>query len=309
MTVSLERRLRSELQRDSTEIVADVERNLEAVEARAARPSGRVYSPLLLVASAAIVLLIAFRFGGQPSVGVSPITPPPSASPSASAVSGPVCPIGRGSCRGPLQPGTYRSRSFNPAVTFTVADGWENTLDQGHQLDLSYTAGGQYTYPDGTTFHDGISIFAGPIAESGTTINAVPGVGSSAHELALWLSAHADLIASGLSPVTLGRVSGYRISLSLPTGPRTAPDHCTADHGEPRCESLFVGDPSGGWYGFGLVGPETTVVYLLDTSPGVTVMVVIDDVDGVDAAGLSAAAMPVVQSLTFAVPAGASPKP
>ena len=155
--MSLDRRLRSELKRDSTSIVANVERNLEAVEVRAVRTSDGVASPLLFVAAVAIVLVVAFRFGlGQPPVGAPATSPSPRPSPSPSAISGPVCPIGRGSCRGPLQPGTYQSRSFDPAVTFTVADGWENTLDQGHQLDLSYTAGGQYTYPDGTTFHDEI---------------------------------------------------------------------------------------------------------------------------------------------------------
>ena len=109
--------------------------------------------------------------------------------------------------------------------------------------------------------------------------------------------------------MTVGGVSGYRISLALPSGPRTAPDHCTGDHGEPRCESLFVGDEFGGKYGFGLVGPETTVIYLLDTSPGVSVMVVIDDVDGVDANGLIDASTPVVESLAFAPPRTPSPSP
>ena len=52
-------------------------------------------------------------------------------------------------------------------------------------------------------------------------------------------------------------------------------------------------------YGFGLVGPETAVVYLLDTPSGDTVMVVIDDVDGVDQPALEAAALPIVNSLVF----------
>jgi hypothetical protein len=309
--VSLDRRLKADLERDAMLIEPDVERNLEAVEARAlgASSAGRL-SPALLLAALAITILISLRLGlAGPSVG-GPSQPPSAQPPSPSAIfSGPVCPIGRGSCRGPLQPGTYQTRSFGPAVTFTVPAGWENTLDQRWQVDLSYTAGGQYTYPDGTTFHDGISFFLGPVAESSTTVNALPGVGRSARDLALWLNTHPDLIATGLAPVTVGGLSGYRISLALPSGPRTAPDHCTGDHGEPRCESLFVGDEFGGKYGFGLVGPETTVIYLLDTSPGVTVMVVIDDVDGVDAKGLIDASKPVVESLAFAPPRTPSPSP
>ena len=41
------------------------------------------------------------------------------------------------------------------------------------------------------------------------------------------------------------------------------------------------------------------MVYLLDLPSGDTVMVVIDDVDGIDQPGLEAAAMPIVNSLSF----------
>jgi hypothetical protein len=40
-------------------------------------------------------------------------------------------------------------------------------------------------------------------------------------------------------------------------------------------------------------------VYLLDSPSSDTVMVVIDDVDGVDQAGLVAAATPIVNSVAF----------
>ena len=87
--------------------------------------------------------------------------------------------------------------------------------------------------------------------------------------------------------------------VSLPTGPRNGPDHCTSDHGEPRCESLFLNSDPAGPYGFGLVGPEICVVYLLDLPSGETVMVVIDDPDGEEQPALVTAAEPIVQSLTF----------
>ena len=87
--------------------------------------------------------------------------------------------------------------------------------------------------------------------------------------------------------------------LTLPNGSRASPDHCTSDHGEPRCESLFLSSDPASTFGFGLVGPEVAVVYLLDLPSGDTVMVVIDDTDGVDQAGLEAAARPIVESLSF----------
>jgi hypothetical protein len=235
--------------------------------------------------------------GARPSersASASPTRPSPSPSPSAF-----TCPNGQGTCLGPLQPGIHSTSSFAPKISYTVPVGWSNTLDIRGEVDLSFAAGGDYTYPDGLTFHDGVSIFRRPVAESATSNAPLKGIGKTAKDLAQWLDGHADLVASGLTPVTVGGVPGYRITLNLPQGPRVSPDHCTTDHREPRCESLFVSDDPAATYGFGLVGPESAVVYLLDAPSGDTVMVVIDDVDGIDAAGLRAAAAPIVSSLTF----------
>ncbi len=110
--------------------------------------------------------------------------------------------------------------------------------------------------------------------------------------------AHPDLDATNPTPVTIGGASGVRLTISVPAG-TTATDHCATDHGEPRCASLFLGGDPAATFGFGLVGPEIADVFLLDTPSGDTVMVVIDDVDGVDQPGLEAAAMPIVNSLSF----------
>ena len=160
-------------------------------------------------------------------------------------------------------------------------------------------AGGAYAYPDGATFHDAISLFRRPVAESPTSQTRLEGVGTTAEDLARWLDGRADIVASGLSPVTVGGVDGWRVTVSLPVGPRTTPDHCTTDHGEPRCASLFISDDPAAKFGFGIVGPETAVIYMLDAPSGDTVMVVADDVDGIDPNGLAVAAQPVVDSLVF----------
>ena len=163
------------------------------------------------------------------------------------------------------------------------------------EVDLSWNAGGSYTYPDGIGFHDGISIFRRPVAISPSTGSPVPKIGSTAADLTQWLASHPDIVTSGRAAVTVGGAPGYRISIALPKSPRSGPDTCT-DHGVPACESLFQSDAPGG---FGIVGPESVVIYLLDTPSGDTVMVVVDDVDGVDRAALIAAATPVVESLVF----------
>ena len=122
---------------------------------------------------------------------------------------------------------------------------------------------------------------------------------SDLKDLATWLDKHVDLEATALTPVTINGVHGFRISIAIPNGARTSPDHCTTDHGEPRCESLFLSDDPAATYGFGIVGPETAVVYLLDAPSRDTVMVVIDDVDGFERDALITNATPIVNSLVF----------
>jgi hypothetical protein len=263
------------------------------------RLSSTILTPAGVAVAALVIglvgtsLILSGRSG--PSIGSGPPTP----SPSSSSGSISPCPSGHGTCLGLLQPGAHDSSSFLPTVRYTVAGGWANTLDVRGQLDLAYASGGQYTYPDGLTFRDGISIFRRPVAESATSKTPEPAVGTAANDLAQWLASHADLDASVPTRVIVGGASGYRLTVGVPTGTRTAPDHCTTDHREPRCASLFISSDPTATYGFGLVGPEVAVVYLLDLPSGDTVMVVIDDVDGVDQAGLEAAAVPIVNSLSF----------
>jgi hypothetical protein len=266
---------------------------------------------LALVAAAAVAILAVAsltlnRFA--PSVGVGPsTTPTPTATQTPSHPPSPSpypCGQGAGTCRGDLQPGTYTTNGFQPAFSYTVPSGWQNDLDVHSLLVLLDAAGGQYTYPDSVTFHDGIYVFRGPNATSATSPTVVKGVGKKARDLAQWLTGHVDLVASSPTAVTIGGASGFRLRIALPTTPRTSPDRCT-EHGETRCESLFISNvpaaTSGGpdWFDFGIVGPETAVVYLLDAPSGDTVMVVIDDVDGVDPDLLMAKATPIVNSLLF----------
>jgi len=84
--VSLERRLREELQRDAERVVPDVERNLGAVEARAFQRAS-VGSPALFGAAVVIAIAIAWRFGastptegGPGSSGAATSSPSPFAS-------------------------------------------------------------------------------------------------------------------------------------------------------------------------------------------------------------------------------------
>jgi hypothetical protein len=94
--VSLDRRLRSELERDAERIVPDVERNLGAVEARMRRRSS-IGAPTLLLATAVVVAVLVVRYGmalppsggpsSSPSVAAS-LSPSAGASPSYDAIAG-----------------------------------------------------------------------------------------------------------------------------------------------------------------------------------------------------------------------------
>jgi hypothetical protein len=246
----------------------------------------------------AVASLSVYLARNGPAQSTSP-APTPSPVPTLTAVQPFECERARGTCLGPLTAGVYQTTTFEPRVRFSVSAGWSNLYDVPGQFDLSYDAGGQYTYPDGITFSDSLSMFANPVAESATNAAPLSGVGTSAADLASWLAAHQDLVATTPKGVEIGGATGFMLEISLPSGPRSAPDHCTTDHGEPRCESLFVGADPQANYGFGLVGPESAVVYLLDVPGGGTVLLAIDDVDGVDAAGLIQAATPIVESLDF----------
>jgi hypothetical protein len=266
---------------------------------------------LALVAAAAVLVLAVAsltlnRFA--PSVGRGPTpTPTPTATQSPSRAPSPspyACGEGVGTCRGNLQPGTYATEGFRPAFSYTVPFDWQNDVDVHSMLVLLDAAGGQYTYPDGATFRDGIYVYRAPAATAATSETVAKGVGKKARDLAQWLSGHADLVASSPIPVSIGGATGFRVDVALPTRARTRPDRCT-DHGEPRCESLFISNVPGAtpggpdWFSFGIVGPESEVIYLLDAPSGDTVMVVIDDVDGVDRDALIAAATPIVNSFVF----------
>jgi len=295
--VSLDRRLRDELHREADRVEPDTERNLAIVEQHR-RGAPAIGLPTFAVAVTAIALAVIVRFGAWPTgPGVEP-----SASPAPAVTF--ACPF---PCYDPLTPGVHSTTFFRTPFTFTVGEGWDQRQDAGSEVDLSYLGGGTYTYPDSTKFHDGISVFRLPIAQSSTREEPLSGIGTSASDLAHWLETHVDLVATGLTPITMAGAPGYRIEITTPIGPRASPDHCTVDHGVPRCVSLFLSGDDTSPFGFGLVGPESAVVYLLDTPSGDTVMIVIDDVDGVDPASLIAASTPVVESIVFTVAASPSP--
>jgi hypothetical protein len=161
---------------------------------------------LLAVVVVAAMLALSNRSG---SIGTQP-TPSVTASVSTSTSPSPSVAASPSACAGPgetcLSSGTYTSTGFVPSVTYKVRAGWVLMTDVRRELDLRYGAGGHYTYPDGLSFHDAISIFRRPVAESATSKVALACIGTKANDLVQWLAHHPDLVASAPTRAVVGGI-------------------------------------------------------------------------------------------------------
>lgn len=187
-----------------------------------------------------------------------------------------------------LPPGTYTSRAFQPAVTYTVPAGWRIAEDSADYFALQPLAS------DLT----GIHFFRDPLAASqdaACPTSAEPGVGKLSLEMATWIRGLPGIIASSPRIVTVGGLRGVELDLALNSGWTAS---CPFANGIPTVP-LFVGAGSLRWV---IAGNERLRIDLLDVPGGGTVVVDVDAFDGKLMDGLLAAAVPIVQSLSFATP-------
>ena len=195
-------------------------------------------------------------------------------------------------CFGPLEQGTYTSQRFEPALTFTVPVGWNNPWDTGGSFDL-WTPG----WSDGWDDPDdpGIYVFDHPgltlhrnvrVSREGCSDAVDARAGTSALELATWVSDHPGIATGGPSPVEIGGLAGYQLDVSIAEGwPESS---CPGMEGfvsvEPIEGAWLVGG-AGEWY-------ATSRLILLDQPDGGNVLIQVDGTE-VDVA------MPVVRSFEF----------
>lgn len=201
-------------------------------------------------------------------------------------------------CLGPLDEGTYTSQRFEPTLTFTVPAGWNNPWDTRGAFSL-WTPGwsdgsddpddqGLYMFD-----HAGVSLGRDVRARHDGCSDAVnASVGTSALELATWVSDHPGIATSGPSPVEVGGLAGYQLDVSIAeTWPES---RCAGMEGfvtvEP-VEGAFLAEVADGteefadWY-------ASSRLILLDLPDGGNLLIQIDGKE-VDAA------MPVVRSFSF----------
>lgn len=186
-----------------------------------------------------------------------------------------------------LPAGTYTSVVFEPAVTFTLPDGWAKTADQPSYLAL---------YPAGNDLA-GIHLFRDPLpasqAETCPT-TAEPGVGTLSSELSAWIRDRPGLDVSAPRMVSVGGLRGVELDLRIRAGWVVS---CPFANGVPTAP-LFVGRDGGlRWV---VAGSERLRLSLLDVPGGGTVVVDIDAFADDQWDALLAAARPIVASMEFA---------
>lgn len=227
------------------------------------RRSASVFRGLALVTS---VLLAAACGGASP--------PPPAASTNASAPAAT-----------PLPAGTYNSLSFQPAVTFTVPDGWLLAEDTSLYLAL---------YPAANDLI-GLHIFRDPKAagqDATCPAAAEPGVGGTSSELVKWIRERPGLVVSTPAMATVGGLPGTAIDIGLKADWTQA---CPFSGGTPAVP-LFHSAAIDHWV---VVGNERLRLYLLDLPGGGTVVVDQDAFDGSQIEALVSQSSGLLRSLKF----------
>ncbi len=199
----------------------------------------------------------------------------------------PAAPTASGPTVTAMPAGTYASKAFKPAVTFTVPVGWDNPDDAADYLRLR---------PVGSDVV-GIHLFRDPVAASqdkACPATAEPGVGGTSSQLAAWIRGLAGLTVSDPKIATIGGLRGVELDIGIKAGWTTS---CPFANGSPTVP-LFVGQNAS--YRWIVAGSERLRIYLLDVPSGGTVVVDVDAFEGSLIDQFLALAAPVVASLSFA---------
>jgi hypothetical protein len=183
--------------------------------------------------------------------------------------------------------GTYTSTLFQPAVTFTVPDGWAMPLDTPPYLQL-IPAGSEVL---------GIHLFRDPVAASqdpACPATPEPGVGTTSTELVAWLRGRPGLVVGTPVMATVGGLRGVSIDVAIRNGWTTS---CPFAGGSPTVPLITSKTAAYHWV---IVGNERLRFYVLDLPGGGTVIVDVDAYDGTQYDALIRSAAPIVRSMQFA---------
>ncbi len=199
----------------------------------------------------------------------------------------PAAPAGDGPTPSPMPAGTYTSSGFQPAVTFTVPDGWAKPVDSAPYLQL-IPAGSEVL---------GIHLFRDAVAASqdpACPATPEPGVGGTSTELVAWLRGRPGLDVGPPLMVTVGGLRGVSVDVAIKAGWTAS---CPFAGGSPTVPLITSKTAAYHWV---IVGNERLRFYVLDLPGGGTVIVDVDAYDGTQFDALASSAAPIVRSMQFA---------
>lgn len=161
----------------------------------------------LAAAAAAIVVVVVAGAAFIPRTygpgGPSP-TPSPIPSPSSAIL---ACDGSIPACNLPLGAGTHTTVNFEPALTFTVPEGWSTNLD----IARTY----RWLEPDNRYSVEVISHLAIPDQRADCEPRKKVGVGNAVADWVTFLTTHPGLVASTPEPTTVGGYSGTEVSFHV----------------------------------------------------------------------------------------------
>lgn len=223
-------------------------------------------------------------------------------------------------CLGNLEAGTRPTQYINPrlpagqpwdpafgAMTYTVPDGWANSID--YPLSLVLMPASNYalepTQGSAAGVYHRVEVFGDPAAavqDASCSGTPDPSITRTAAGLAAWVAGLPGVVASRSQPVTIDGHPGRSIDLTLaPTGAHT----CTGDPGPSvQLFTTFRRD-TGNNHDFGIGAGEQIRVILLDLDKDHVAAIFIDDgssdhvADPARFQALVDAAMPIVESMHF----------
>jgi len=224
---------------------------------------------------AAVALLGAAACGGGGAAGASHVvsTAGPAGTTAPASTESPVCPNPEGQlCLGKLDAGTYTTKVFTPAITYTVPAGWWNYEDTPGNFLLVPPYGDLPGVNAGTS--DYIGVYGSVVAEAHTCSGSdqVTGVVWKPAPVARFLSKQHGLVTTRPRPVQVGGLKGVVVDIRLRHG---AGLHCPGY--APRYLPIITGVGRTG-LDHGVISHMVMRLYLLHTSGGSVLAVEVDDV-------------------------------
>lgn len=256
-----------------------------------------------------IVLMLALMTACSATPQASSTGQPPTPSPSPSATASPIpppsaphcpdAPIGSPNlCLGPVVAGTYTTRAFQPALTYTVPGGWANYEDLPGQALLLPPGATHAGVDPGTSDYLGIyTSVAAPLKDCSSQPD--PAVAPGVAGYLSWLTSHPALDVSVPQPITVSGLTGSVVDIGLRAD---ATKVCSdPEMGLDRFVEVAIGLRPSEFSASALPGLSLRLE-LFDVNDRIVAIIVSDTrAGGSDEADWKAAAQRVIDTFSFAV--------